>query len=227
MSPLSASTFWCRCSLSSLDLTAYGGRKETDLFIGAISESTFWPTIRTVGDMVFQYQTLLKETNYTSTDGLRKLDVKDLLTTAPPQPFHGGPPKAMPFWYWLPVIDGGLVPDQSYNLYQQGRFYRVPVLIGNAENEGSFFATNTTTLEETHIFLQGNYPRLTTEVLEDIDALYSNLPPMPAHAEWVPVAAATYPRPLLAPATLSPPPSPSLSTPPRSGITAATFATRI
>lgn len=142
--------------------------------------------------MEFQYQTLLKRANCTSTDCLRKLDVKDLLTTALPQPFPGGPPKAMPFWYWLPVIDGGLIPDQSYNLYEQGRFNRVPVLIGNAENEGSFFAANATTLEETHTFLQSNYPRLTAEDLKDIDALYPKLPPMPAHAEWFPVAAATY-----------------------------------
>jgi carboxylesterase type B len=62
-------------------LVASGGRN-TDLFVGAVAESTFWPTERTVEQMEFQYDRFVKdldcETPGDSLECLRALDIETL-----------------------------------------------------------------------------------------------------------------------------------------------------
>lgn len=173
-------------------MTAYRGQKETELFIGAMPQSTFWPTLRTVPDMEFQYKKLLKNANCTDLDCLREMPIDQFLAAAPVEPLPGGSADPLPLWYWLPVIDGGLIPDQSYKLFGQGEFNRVPVLVANDNDEGSFFGYNAATRDQVNQFLKNNYPLLTDQDFTDINALYPKLPQLPNHNEWFPVASATY-----------------------------------
>ena len=41
-----------------------------------------------------------------------------------------------PFW---PVADGSTIPDDAYEMYQQGKFHDVPALVGFNSDEGAFF----------------------------------------------------------------------------------------
>ena len=53
----------------------------------------------------------------------------------------GGPPGLVPqgLGMW-PVVDGYVVPDDQYRLYEQGRFNETPVLIGINSDEGVSFS---------------------------------------------------------------------------------------
>ena len=69
-----------------------------------------------------------------SIDELRKMDVDKL-------PMGWGVGSS-----W-PVIDGYVIPDVQYKLYQEGRFNDVPVLIGYNSDEGLFFSQGNTPQE--------------------------------------------------------------------------------
>jgi para-nitrobenzyl esterase len=40
---------------------------------------------------------------------------------------------------WTPTVDGAVLPDQWVNLFRQGRFNRVPVMVGHTKEEGRPF----------------------------------------------------------------------------------------
>ncbi|OAA60676.1 Carboxylesterase, type B [Cordyceps fumosorosea ARSEF 2679] len=177
----------------SYHLTAYGGNDKEDLFVGAMPESPFWPTQRTVQQMRFQWTRLLDKTNCASLNCLRKLGIRALREASLPSPFpeaHTGDP--LPLWYWLPVIDGHLVQDHMYSQFQTGQFKRVPMLIGDDTNEGTFFAANASTETEALAFLRANYPRLKRWQLALVSNLYPKMDPLPKHAAYFPSTAAAY-----------------------------------
>lgn len=177
----------------SYHMTAYGGNDPDDLFVGAIPESPFWPTQRTVPQMEFQYTRLLNTTGCDSLQCLRGLDANILGKASAALPFPGsqsGDP--MPLWYWLPVIDGNLVQDHMYAQFMTGRFRRVPTLVGDDNNEGNSFAADTRTQAEANAFLRANYPRLEQPEFDLINALYPRETPFPKHAAYFPSSAAAY-----------------------------------
>ncbi|KKO98572.1 carboxylesterase [Trichoderma harzianum] len=174
-------------------LTAYAAKKDNQLFVGAIPESPFWPTLRTVPDMEFQYHQLLSNTNCSSLDCLRGLDTQALLNAAPNAPFIGAASdNPLPLWYWLPVIDGDLITDHLYNHFERGNFIRVPVLVGDDTNEGTYFAFNATNPSQVSTFLKNNYPYLQDPQLKSIIHAYPLEPPLPKHAAYFPSAEAAY-----------------------------------
>ncbi|ATY63881.1 type B [Cordyceps militaris] len=177
----------------SYHMAAYGGNDKEDLFVAGIPESPFWPTQRTVDQMEFQYTRLLDDTECNSLDCLRKLDVHVLAKASFPLPFpgsHTGDP--LPFWYWLPVIDGHFVQDHMYAQFMSGRFKRVPMLVGDDTNEGTYFAPNASTETEVLAFMRANYPRLKEWQLALVSIFYPKMDPMPKHAAYFPTAAAAY-----------------------------------
>ena len=174
-------------------LTAYGGKDHHRHFIGAVLESPFWPTLRTVEEMEWQYTRLLNMTDCSSLACLRNLTASALQAQSYGTKFPGTQPTdPYPLFYWLPVIDGGFVPDQLYNLFEQGRFADVPIIAGHTTNEGSWFANNASTADEVSAFLRSNYPHLTSSQLATINQFYPKMDPLPMHNAYFPSASAAY-----------------------------------
>ncbi|KAL5363150.1 Alpha/Beta hydrolase protein [Aspergillus floccosus] len=174
-------------------LTAYRGHDEEQLFVGAILESPFWPTLRSASEMDFQYQRLLRSTGCSSLACLRQMNISALQAASDGSAFPAAAPgDPTPLFYWLPVIDGKLIPDQLYTLFGTGQFARVPVLVGHTTNEGSWFANNASSAREVASFLRANYPHLRAAQLEEINQEYANMAPLPHHGAFFPGASAAY-----------------------------------
>lgn len=176
----------------ALHMAAYGGNDKENLFVGSIAESPFWPTQRTVGAMEFQYSRLLNATNCDSLNCLRGLSTAVLGNASLEQPFQGAATDTVPNWYWLPVIDGDFIQDHLYSQFQDGRFKRVPMLIGDTTNEGSIFAPNASSKAEFLSFMNSNYPRLQDWQLSLVSQLYSQTPPERQRAAYFAAASAAY-----------------------------------
>ncbi|PNP39497.1 hypothetical protein TGAMA5MH_08515 [Trichoderma gamsii] len=174
-------------------LTAYAAKKDNQLFVGAIPESPFWPTLRTVEAMEFQYQQLLANANCSSLACLRGLDTQTLISASPNAPFTGAASSnPLPLWYWLPVIDGDLITDHLYDNFERGHFIRVPVLVGDDTDEGTYFGYNASTADQVQIFIKNNYPHLQDAQLNAISKAYPLAAPMAQHAAYFPSAQAAY-----------------------------------
>ncbi|KUL89789.1 hypothetical protein ZTR_00456 [Talaromyces verruculosus] len=174
-------------------LTAYGGKDQHRHFIGAVLESPFWPTLRTVEDMEWQYSRLLNMTNCSSLSCLREMSASALQAQSYGTVFPGTQPTdPFPLFYWLPVIDGDFIPDQLYSLFEEGRFADVPILLGHTTNEGSWFANNASSAAEVSAFLRSNYPHLTNLELETINQFYPKMDPLPEHNAYFPSSSAAY-----------------------------------
>lgn len=143
--------------------------------------------------MEFQYTRLLHETNCDSLGCLRTVEIHALgnasLPSAFPESENGDP---TPLWYWLPVIDGDLVQGHMYSLFQKGNFKRVPILVGDDTNEGTYFASNASSEAEALAFMRANYPRLRVGQLNLVSIFYPRQAPLPLHAAYFPTAAAAY-----------------------------------
>lgn len=117
------------------------------LFRGAISQSggSFGPTrettypgenMKTLQDEEESGRDFLKKAKVSSIAELRKLKVEEL----PLEPGMGGA--------W-PNVDGYVIPDNQYRLYQEGKYNDVDVLIGYNSDECAFFLNSKT--PEEHI----------------------------------------------------------------------------
>lgn len=174
-------------------LTAYRGQKDNDLFVGAIPESPFWPTLRTVTEAESQYSMLLRNTNCSSLACLRTIGLAEFQAASPSAPFIGAASdNPLPLWYWLPVVDGSLVPDHMYSLFEKGHFIKVPLMVGDDTDEGSYFAYDASNSSEMTTFLKNNYPNMGPDQLDHISQAYSLMPPLPGHNTWFPSASAAY-----------------------------------
>ncbi|KAJ5537554.1 hypothetical protein N7494_007033 [Penicillium frequentans] len=176
-------------------ITAYEGR-DMNLFAGAIAESNFWPTQRTVAEMEFQYTRLAKDTGCDNANDilacLRTVNIQTIQEYDVDEPFPGGSSSPVPLWYWLPVVDGDLVPGLLYTLFEQGKVVHVPVMVSDDTNEGTAFAINATSSAEVSQFMKNNYPGLTGDQLEGINKEYPLMKALPKHAAYFPSAAAAY-----------------------------------
>ena len=111
-------------------MTAYEGTG-TNYFIGAILESPFLPTHRTVADTEFLYGDFVSSLGCADSADqmacLRALDINTLQNSDVNVPFANGP-GPVPNWTWLPVIDGDLSTDLLENLFADGKFWKVPMI---------------------------------------------------------------------------------------------------
>ncbi|KAH7125970.1 triacylglycerol lipase [Dactylonectria macrodidyma] len=176
-------------------MTAYGGRDD-NLFIGAGLQSPFWPTQRTVAESEFQFERLVEATNCTEQDHalecLRDIPVADLIAAANVTPYPGASDLPLPHFYWLPVIDGDFIQDHLFSLFDQGKFVNLPSLVTHTTNEGSNYGYNANNTSEVLVFLRNNYPKLTSDNLDDISELYPLDDPLPKHNAYFPSASAAY-----------------------------------
>jgi len=174
-------------------MTAFGGRDD-HLFKGGIVQSAFWPTLMAVKDVEFKFNALVANVSCSDAEDivscLRSKDTAALQTADVAIPFPGS--STIPIWQFLPVVDGIFIQDQLYNLFDQGKVIHVPILIGNDNNEGTYFAPNATTSEGFLDFMQSNYPTLGEIDLQRINSTYPLTLPANMHAAWFPSAAAAY-----------------------------------
>jgi len=109
------------------------------LFEGAISESggSFGPTrpttypgenMKTLKQAEAEGEVYAKEHGAASIADLRKVDAEKLIPTGWTMP--GG---------W-PIVDGYVIPGDQHNLYEEGKYNDVPVLIGYNSDEGASFS---------------------------------------------------------------------------------------
>ncbi len=64
-----------------------------------------------------------------------------------------------------PIIDGHVIPDDQYKLYEQGKFNDVPVLIGYNSDEGASFSREKTP-EEFMANVENRYGQFSEDLLE-------------------------------------------------------------
>ncbi|OJJ46293.1 hypothetical protein ASPZODRAFT_152475 [Penicilliopsis zonata CBS 506.65] len=158
----------------TLLLSAYGGRND-GLFHAAAAESQSFATMLTVNQSQFEYDNLVIRTGCAGEEDtlacLRGLNVSTLqqqnINTAFPNA------QAAPLYMYGPVVDGDLIPDVTYRLFEQGRFVHVPVIFGDDTNEGTIFVpTNTSSVGQANTFIQTQFPSITLDQLRQINAWY-------------------------------------------------------
>ncbi|CAG9947722.1 unnamed protein product [Clonostachys rosea f. rosea IK726] len=170
----------------------------TRLFTGAIMESTFMPTQPLASELEWQYERFIQTVGCSEGNArlqmrcLREKTTKELQKGNVATPFPGGPSQPLPVWPWTPCTDGDLIPDKPLDMYKRGEFIKVPMIIGNNENEGAYFTANASTEEEVRLFIGSNYPRLSKTKITEITEYYPRTNPVPQHAEWFPSAEQAY-----------------------------------
>ncbi|KAI2466632.1 alpha/beta-hydrolase [Annulohypoxylon bovei var. microspora] len=177
-----------------------GDEVGSDLFVGGVGESVFFPWQPPLGDLEWQYDLLLNQTDCASQPDplscLRGLDTAALQPLNARSPFPGRPglPTPLPLFYWTPCVDGALLRDLPYALFERGEYVPVPVIMGTTTNEGTGFASNATSIDDFGTFMQNNYPKLSGAQTTSIEAQYPQAlqAPLPLHASWFPSTAAAY-----------------------------------
>ena len=179
-------------------LTAYGGRKDNKLFVGAISESPFLPTHRTVAESEFQFDKFAAQVGCSGKSNtmscLRSLTTAQLQSADVVSPFPGAPSSVEPDWYFLPVVDGTLSPDILYKLFEQGRMVRVPAIVGDDTDEGTDFSPNAASSTDFVNFVKANYPHLNSWELLLVQHAYplAGSTQFPNHTPWFTPAEMAY-----------------------------------
>jgi carboxylesterase type B len=78
---------------------------------------------------------------------------------------------------YYPAVDGDFIPDWPKNLLSQGRFVKVPMLIGANMDEGTSFGPgHINTTEQLTAWLQKSYPAMENSTIDRLLELYPNDP---------------------------------------------------
>ncbi|KAJ4397813.1 hypothetical protein N0V93_002050 [Gnomoniopsis smithogilvyi] len=180
-------------------LTAYDG-EDRGLFVGAIAQSPFWPTQRNVSQSEIQFSRFVNSigcaharNNSSVMACLRAAPLARIQQANVDVTFEGA--SGAPIWYWLPVTEGPgtLVPDLLYNSLAAGKFVKVPLMVGDDNNEGTVFVTNASSANQVSTFLQNNYPQLTQAELARINEAYPRVKrPPPTRAAYFASLAGAY-----------------------------------
>ncbi|KAL3443912.1 Alpha/Beta hydrolase protein [Aspergillus insuetus] len=170
-------------------LAAYGGRDE-GLFVGAIAQSPYWPSQQTVAEAQGTYDQLKAGTNCSTLSCLRAADAAVLQSALSNPDVPAGGSNALSLAQFTPVIDGDFIRDRLYRLYGQGRFLRLPLIVGSDTDEGSIFAPNASSPAEISLLFKALYPDLNRRQLNLINTHYPKRAPVPQHAAYFPSASA-------------------------------------
>ncbi|KAI6244773.1 Cholinesterase [Erysiphe necator] len=179
----------------ALHLTAYGGRND-GLFHAAASGSPSFGSKTTVEGSQYQYDTLVERVNCNATvdtlQCLRDLDVKvlaehnqNILTVG-----GGG---GYPVFPYTNVIDGNFTIANTYSLFYEGKFIKVPVIFGDDTNEGTIFTpTSIQNSTDMNNFLKDNFPNLNESQLVSINNYYPKAEKFANKSEYWSAAANAY-----------------------------------
>ncbi|RYC53899.1 hypothetical protein CHU98_g12310 [Xylaria longipes] len=163
------------------------------LFVGAVGESVFFPAQPFVYELEWQFDLVLERTGCDSHSiendevmaCLRGKSTKVLQAANIPAAFPGAPAAPEPLFFWTPCVDGGLLPDLPYRLFERGEFVHVPVIMGSTTDDASTRSDMTT-------FLQSNYPLLSASNVSAILERYPQMESLPNHNTWFPSTAKAY-----------------------------------
>ncbi|KAK8000138.1 hypothetical protein PG990_012738 [Apiospora arundinis] len=156
--------------------------KDYGLFHGAAAESISFATMLTVKQSQYQYDNFTQRLGCAHGKGwnsssslacLRSKSAAELQAQNQGIPYPGA--SGPPLFTWNPVVDGDMLRDVPYNAYAQGKFVKVPMLIGDDTNGGTIFAPPTTsTLRQSDEFLHNQFPYLRQDQISTINTLYPN-----------------------------------------------------
>ncbi|KAL4784263.1 Alpha/Beta hydrolase protein [Aspergillus varians] len=155
-------------------LSAYGGQDD-GLFHAAAAESQSFAQMLTINEAQFAYDNLVFRTGCNSAGDtlacLRSLDIATLQRENIVTPLPGA--QEPPLYLYGPVVDGDLIPDYTYRMFEEGRFVKVPVIFGDVTDEGTVFVpANLNSIAAANTFLQAQFPRLTPQHLSRINEYY-------------------------------------------------------
>lgn len=158
----------------TLLLSAHGGRDD-GLFHATIAESQSFASMLTVDESQFTYDNLVSRTGCSMAMDtlacLRGLDIATLQRENIATPLPGA--QEPPLFFYAPMVDGDLVPDYTYRMFEEGRFLEVPVIFGDVTDEGTTFVpANLTSIAEADTFLQAQFPALKPQHLSRIHDYY-------------------------------------------------------
>ncbi|KAL3461691.1 carboxylesterase family protein [Aspergillus heterothallicus] len=160
-------------------LAAYGGRDEG-----------LFPSQQTVAEAQGTYNQLKVGTNCSTLSCLRAADAAVLQSALSSPDIPAGGSNALSLAQFTPVIDGDVIRGRLYRLYGQGRFLRLPLIVGSDTNEGSIFAPNASSPAEISLLFKSLYPDLNRRQLNLINTHYPERAPVPQHAAYFPSASA-------------------------------------
>jgi acetylcholinesterase len=144
--------------------------------------------------MESQYEGLVNETGCSNSEDslgcLRSANISSLILFNTPGIITGALGNAR--WYWLPVEDGDFIRGDKWDIFDDGQFIKVPLLVTNDNNEGAGFVSNASTSSNVKTFFKYNYPKLSDDQLQDIISMYPLMDPLPQHSAWYPSASAAY-----------------------------------
>jgi carboxylesterase type B len=125
----------------ALHLTAYGGRND-HLFVGAISQSVFFPAQPYVSELEYQFDRTVRGMGCSDSGDkmacLRNKDAAALQAANSASPFPGR--HGWPLFYWTPCVDGDLIRDLPYLMWGNGSFIKVPVVFGTTTDGESGYS---------------------------------------------------------------------------------------
>ncbi|CAG8970920.1 hypothetical protein HYALB_00000899 [Hymenoscyphus albidus] len=153
---------------NAIDLlvTANNGTGFPGLFVGAISESTGWGSMPNV---ITRDADLQKNIN--STGCLNDPDPINCMRLLPIADFQNKTLKNG----WGPTVDGKLFTAPQYQLMEQGKFMKIPIIYGWTSNEGTpdFISNQSATTDEDLIRkFKNNVPIATDADLQKLLQLY-------------------------------------------------------
>ena len=163
----------------ALQLAAYGGRQD-NLFHGSIAESQSFGALRTVSESQYQYDDFVTRTkcdaattgNNDTLSCLRSLSITDLQAQNLASRFPDT--KADALFAYNPCLDMDFIQGYTLDLFNNGRYLKLPAIYGDVSNEGTVFVPKnaSATVEESNNFLQAQFPELNDTQLDTIQKLY-------------------------------------------------------
>ena len=149
--------------------------KTKGMFHAAAAESQSFPSMRNTKTSQTIYDGLAERTGcFQSKDSLaclRDLDVAQLQRQNYDVPLPGAQKPAL--FIYGPTVDGDLVPDYTYEQFQNGQFRHIPMIFGDTSNEGTVFADkNTASVREADTFIRDEFPQIKPNQLDRINDMY-------------------------------------------------------
>lgn len=120
---------------------------------------------------------------------LREIDISKILKfdqSAPPPP---GVPMPLPSLWFQPLIDGDFIRGPQLDAFEAGKFMKVPVMVGDATNEGNSLSPNVSALEEVRAMVQMVATGLSEDQVNRVIDAYNDPRPLPMHGPYFSVAA--------------------------------------